>query len=795
MPRNPQSNIIWATIRNPQCSLCDLYKEAQTVCLLGDGPVPCDGLVLGEAPGYREDEIEIPFSGRSGQLLRKELKAIELNPKELYITNVVACRPPENRTPSRVECRTCSSHYLDPQFALVKPKAVLVLGNTALAYVMGRKHSITKAEGTTLKRKGITYVFSRHPASLLHGEDQPGYPYVLQKFRENLLLFKRVLNPQVVDVFRFIKCGTLPEFDEGPVTVDIETNGLNPFLPDSKIHCMAVAQDPDKVYATKFDLAQVDRYRDLLRKHPIIVQRGTFEGTWFKKHLGIVPKIHFDVKLGAYSIDENEQSGLKYQAVKHLNVMPWVEEMDFTNPDMSVLLPYNARDTAYELRLYRERDLPYLRKRPKMARLLKHILFPAEEVFTSVICRGFHIDVEKAASRLKQCEDNKQFLARKIARIAGHDINPASSKQMAALLYDELKLPCPVKTEHDAPSSSEAALIRISHPVAALTLEWRQWNKYAGTYLRPWITHGPILHANYGFTDVDTGRLNSTMVKNHRGEKRGSTLHQCPRDGFIRNLVTPRFSDFVMVAADWSQIELRLVAEASGDRTMLEIFNNDEDIHMATASDLVRGEITKEMRKRAKAVNFGFVYGMMPPKFIKYAKEKFETDLTLHEADRYREQFFNKYSGLLPWHRRIEAFVTTNGYVDSVWGRRRHLPEAKHDSGLFDWKRSEFVRKAINAPIQSGASDLNLFMAALIMPSSLPWVVKVNPKNCLLVGAAHDSLISECRRSYVPELKEIIQHTVDHLPTWELFKFRFRVKLKMDVIAYQSCWEGKILAD
>ena len=169
--------------------------------------------------------------------------------------------------------------------------------------------------------------------------------------------------------------------------------------------------------------------------------------------------------------------------------------------------------------------------------------------------------------------------------------------------------------------------------------------------------------------------------------------------------------DWCIVAADLSQIELRLVAHAAEEREMIRIFRNgsdpvhlmkyhskispyyrgdkcfDCDIHLGTAQTLQRGEIDKETRKKAKAVNFGFVYGMWAPKFVAYAKEKFGLNLTAREGANYREAFFEKYEGLLPWHRRVEAFVSRNGYIDSVFGRRRHLPNAKLDNDCEEWMR------------------------------------------------------------------------------------------------------------
>lgn len=268
MKPHPQSQELWKVLRNPKCSNCSLCEQAQTVCLLGDGPVPCDAMIIGEGPGFREDDLRIPFSGRSGVFMRDTLKEIGLDPSNIYITNVVACRPPGNRTPTNKEAKICSTLYLMPQIDRVKPKVILCLGNTAVQFALGRKSAVTKLEGTTFIYKAHTYlqkedehlktrcVPSRHPSAVLRLEDvdQRAYQYACQQFKENLLLFKKVLNAEEEKEFPFEKNGskfmkelTLTSlFPKRPpyLYVDIETNGLNPFREEAKIHCLSIVR-PD----------------------------------------------------------------------------------------------------------------------------------------------------------------------------------------------------------------------------------------------------------------------------------------------------------------------------------------------------------------------------------------------------------------------------------------------------------------------------------------------------------------------------------------------------------------------
>jgi uracil-DNA glycosylase family 4 len=859
MRHNPQSfEQIWKVLRNPNCTNCELCQSAQTVCSLGDGPVPCDAFIIGEAPGFREDDVQIPFSGKSGLFLRRMVKEIGLDPRLIYITNAVACRPPGNRTPTRQEAKICSSLYLRPQVDKVKPKVILLLGNVAIQAITGKKATVTKMEGSTFQWEGITCVPCRHPSSVIRLEeiDEKVYNFAVQQFKENLMLFKRMLDPNPEAGIEFKKEPIVLDPKIPYVYTDVESNGLNPFREEARIWCEGFTQG-DEVCSFEHDAPQEGQaplWKDnsrivyvekALRTFKILAHRATFEGTWYRRNYGITPRIYHDTKLSSYLINENEPTGLKYQAIRYLSVEPWDEGQDFQNPDMSKLLPYNARDCKYGMRLYKERDLPFLKRYPKVAKLLRYILLPAQEVFIEVICNGYHIDAKRAEVRLIECEAHKKRLNDRINEISGKEINPGSPKQMSWLFYEHLNLECPIFTPKGKKSTSEAARIRLKgqHEIIDILDEWHKWEKYESTYITPWLKKGPVLHANYSDTGTDTGRLSSSMVKNKRGEKKtGGVLHQCPRDPFIRTLISPRGylpdprfdycppgkkahpEDWCVLAGDLSQVELRLVAHAANEPTMLDIFQKDPntpdgDIHYQTASDLVIGEITKELRKRAKAVNFGFVYGMWWRKFIAYALEKYNVKLTDKEGQDYRKKFFKKYSGLLPWHRRVIAFVNRNGFIDSILGRRRHLPLARitgptdcwdckgsgdrdcwicgglgyiPGAGTVDeWIRKEAERQAINSPIQGTASDIMLLILALIASYSLPWKFKIDRQRAFPIGSAHDSGLFEVHKTYVQELKEGILWTVSKLPI--VFRRFFSVEMKcpilLEVDVYDSHWE------
>lgn len=765
-------------------------------------------MIIGEAPGWREDNVEIPFSGKSGLHLRRTLRDVGVDPRTIFIANAVACRPPSNRAPTRGEIKTCSSLYLDEQVKRVQPRVILILGNSALYWHLGKKGAITRFEGNPQQRDGITFVFSRHPSKILRTDT----PQEREIFLKNMFLFKRCLLGEGKAGFKFHWLKTAEQLHkavfaamEKPIYADVETNGLNPYKLDFKIWCMGFAVDRKEEFGFLVDHPEATipkkeielGVRTLLNSCPIYAHRVKFEGSWLWRRFGVKPRFAGDTKVNKFLQDENDMTGLKYRAINELQVQPWEEEFDFTvPPPAKPLLIYNAKDVNYGMRLLKEKDEPWFAAHHKQKKLLDYIVNPAQEVFLGAEYHGFHIDMETAQQRLEEVDEKLIQLTEKICSENNVEINLASSQQVAALLYEKIGLKCPVKTKKGADSTSEAALIRLQgeHSIVDDILEDRKLRKYKSTYLVPWIRQGPILHNLFGFTNTVTGRLNGTLVKDNRKEKKtGASLHQCPRDPFIRTLITPRRKGWHIVVSDWSQIELRFVAHASGDPELIRIYREKLDAHYETAATLASGEITKEIRKKAKAVNFGFIYGMWAKKFRAYAKEKFGLDLTMGECVEYRQKFFAKYRGIEIWHSKVAEFVSRTGYVESIFGRVRHLPDARPESGVQDWVRNEAIRQAINSPIQGAACDCNKFAASLVFHPRSRWDFRADPKRSFLIAAVHDSQIAEVREDYVKEFKVGMEYTSQNMPIERIFGVKLKVPLAMDVTAYVKEWEGEEL--
>ena len=313
-----------------------------------------------------------------------------------------------------------------------------------------------------------------------------------------------------------------------------------------------------------------------------------------------------------------------------------------------------------------------------------------------------------------------------------------------------------------------------------LLLERSKWQKYCSSFLTSYDELADLndrIHTVFKLAGTVTGRLSSgkedaeklTAQKNVRGVN----IQQVPRDNFIRGMFGAA-PGYTFVEADFSQVELRVVAFLSRDKTMMHLYQTGQDIHLATASNVLgipMSQVTKDDRKKAKAVNFGFVYGMGWRKFILTAFSKYELTFTEEEAQQIRRLFFEQFSGLFPWHSRQRRLVNQYGRVQSPLGRIRHLPDIySGDQGV----RAEAERQAINSPVQSFASDMTMLSMLEIHKQFESLDLEGH-----IIGTVHDALLFEVKNDQVGQCLPIIKDTMENLP----LERKFGVVLDVPIIS------------
>ena len=367
---------------------------------------------------------------------------------------------------------------------------------------------------------------------------------------------------------------------------------------------------------------------------------------------------------------------------------------------------------------------------PTLTSVLNNIELPLIQVLAALERRGVCIDTDLLSQQSIQLKKIILELEAEAALLAGRDFNLNSPKQLQAIFYQELNYPIIAKTPKGQPSTAEPVLqkLALSHRLPAVILEHRSLSKLVSTYLdalpKRVNTTTHRVHTSYNQAITSTGRLSSSDPNLQNIPVR-SQQGRLIRQAFI----APKNS--CLLAADYSQIELRIMAHLSQDPHLLHAFAHDLDVHAATASELFNTpveQVNLEQRRRAKAVNFGLMYGMSAFGLAK------QLHTTRDEAQHYIDCYFKRHPGVMDYMERTRANARQYGYVETVWGRRLYLPEI-HARNIMQQKAAE--RMAINGPMQGSAADI--IKKAMI--NIYDWQQEQN--TACMIMQVHDELVFE----------------------------------------------------
>lgn len=791
--------------RNENCTKCGLNESTKDVCIWGIGPKKCEIAIIGEAPGPIDRKTGKPRDGEATKLFKQELINAGIDPDQCYWTNMVKCRPPEGRSPTNPELKACRP-YLDSELDQVNPRYVLLLGATALKYI--KKKGITELRGSVFELDGRTYFPIFHPAAILRDPGkEPGFKADIAKFAR--LVAGETPEQEVLTQYRFITPDTWQEFfDEFEASkaysFDNETTGLQVHDEDFRVNSIGFTLDTLNTWVLPLNLTDhpdwkiqckaegiTDRFGrhdwarqtlstiiDLSEGKIGIGQNAKFDNMGILSRYGRKFCLNFDTMLASHIFDENTPHDLKYLAKVFCGARDYDDLLLKQKLDpigqkcLTKFFQYQAEDPYWTMRLYQYYS-GKLKGTYKLRRLFNKLVMPAARLFERVDYRGLYIKTDEQEQVIidlkKNIAQNEKDL-NAMVKAAGYRrvVNWGSPKQVADVLFNRLGLPVVERTPTGAPSTGESALLELQgqSPICDKLIEWRGNQKNLNTYAEGWkaLMIGPMLYLSTKLHGTVTGRYSSR-------------LHQVPRDGTIRNLVDAP-PGWTFVCADFSQIELRLVAHVSQDPTMLRIFQEGGDIHVETAKSVMMTdeEPTKEQRKAAKGVNFGYVYGMWWVKFKKYAKEKYGVELTDQQAKSFREAYFAKYFTLLHWHDRIRDIVREQGYVEYLSGRLRRLP------GVFSSDkqvRQEAERQAINSPIQGfGSGDLKV-MALLALDEEFDG--GRDDPDLVIAGEVHDSGLLWVKTNKLEEIVPQIKEIMENPPLLKTFGIKLDVPLVVDV--------------
>ncbi|HIE35671.1 MAG TPA: DNA polymerase I, partial [Candidatus Omnitrophica bacterium] len=377
-----------------------------------------------------------------------------------------------------------------------------------------------------------------------------------------------------------------------------------------------------------------------------------------------------------------------------------------------------------------------------LEKLFFEVEMPLIYVLVGIERWGIKLDIQMMEDLSKEVDKRLEELKREIFKIAQEEFNLNSPQQLGRILFEKLKIP-PIKKTKTGYSTDEAVLEKLSseHSIASLILEYRELNKLKTTYILPLIeevkSKGGRIYAKFNQTATQTGRLSSSSPNLQSIPIRGRF------SSYLRKAFVSSFPSGFILSADYSQIELRILAHFSKEERLIEAFKNDRDIHTFTASLLFKvneEEVDGRMRDLAKRVNFGIIYGMSSYKLSK------ELNVSLHEAESFIESYFLRYPKIKEYIDKVVREAEERGYVKTILGRRRYLEDLKSPySQLREFAR----RQAINTPIQGSCADL-IKMAMVRIYQEFK---RRNLKSKLIIQI-HDELLFDV---FPQELEEVVR--------------------------------------
>lgn len=446
-----------------------------------------------------------------------------------------------------------------------------------------------------------------------------------------------------------------------------------------------------------------------------------------------IKNLVFDVTLASYLLNPNSSS----YDIDKLNGEYEVETYDGEDEFLCNIAPMIDLCNILEKKI----------EQCNQKKLLNEIEIPLSNVLARMENLGFAVDKQGIEDFGKMLKENIENLKSEIYNSVGREFNINSPKQLGVALFEDLALPCKKKTKSGYSTSADVLeSLKNQHPVVSMVLKYRTLSKLNSTYcegLLKVIGDDGRIHSSFNQTETRTGRISSTEPNLQNIPVRTELGRE------MRKFFTAR-EGWVLVDADYSQIELRVLADISGDKNMIDAFKNNQDIHAITASQVFNMPldfVTGEMRSRAKAVNFGIVYGIGAYSLAK------DIGVTNKEAKNYIESYLKHYSGIDKYMHDVVEKAKDTGYVETVFGRRRYLPELSASNGM---TRAFGERVARNAPIQGTAADI--IKIAMIKVDK-----RLTEENleARLVLQVHDELIVECPSHESMRVAMILQEEME----------------------------------
>ncbi|MBK2357022.1 DNA polymerase I [Francisella hispaniensis] len=455
-----------------------------------------------------------------------------------------------------------------------------------------------------------------------------------------------------------------------------------------------------------------------------------------------------DTMIMAYVLKSSGKHDMDSLSKEHLGIEPIAyatiagtgkNQQTLDQIDIEIVAKYAAEDADITFRLFNHFKA-LLKQDETLYKLYCEIEMPLTIILNQMEKTGVKIDATKLIQQSASLETSIKELESKCYNLAGQEFNLSSPVQLREILFEKLGLPPVKKTAKGQVSTSEEVLVQLAedYEIAALIMKYRHLSKLKNTYtdkLPKMLDVNSRVHTSYNQTGTVTGRLSSSdpnlqniPIKSPEGRK--------IREAFIAE------DGYCIVAADYSQIELRIMAHLSKDKNLLKAFNQSLDIHSATAAEVLGigiDEVSSEQRRKAKAINFGLIYGMSAFGLAK------QLEIPRAEAQEYIDIYFNRYPSVKEYMTTAKEFAKQNGYVETILGRRLYLPEINSKNVM---QRNAAERAAINAPMQGTAADI--IKKAMIDVNTM--ILQEYNSEVKMVMQVHDELVFEVKKTKLEEI-------------------------------------------
>ncbi len=546
------------------------------------------------------------------------------------------------------------------------------------------------------------------------------------------------------------------------VSIDTETTGLDPMT--AQLVGISLSVEPHHAayipvghnYAGAPDQLARDRVLAVMKdwmlspKHRKVGQNLKYDKHVFANHGVLLSGIEHDTLLQSYVLESHQSHDMDSLAARHLGVKTisydevtgkGASRIPFEQVDVERATEYSGEDADVTLQLH-QALYPQVERDENLGRVYRSIEMPLMEVLFATERQGVLLDSALLEQQSRELGEKMIGLENRVHQEAGQPFNLNSPKQLQEILFERKGLPVKKKTPGGQPSTDEDVLqeLALDHPLPKLILEYRGLAKLKSTYTDklPKMVNPATgrVHTNYAQAVAVTGRLASNDPNLQNIPVRTAEGRRI-REAFI----APPGS--VIVSADYSQIELRIMAHLSQDQSLLRAFAAGEDVHRHTASEIFgvgSAAVTSEQRRYAKVINFGLIYGMSAFGLAS------QLGIERSAAQQYMERYFQRYPGVKEYMERTRETARNLGYVETVFGRRLYLPEIKSGNGA---RRQGAERAAINAPMQGTAADL----IKLAMIAVHNWIATSQIRSRLIMQV-HDELVLEVPQGELDTVKK-----------------------------------------